>query len=94
MAKCLWNPNYDANRAMNEFLAGYYGQAARPIRAYIDLLHDYAERKHIHVRLYTTLDSPHLTDEPADQGQPAMARGREPRGRQAGRLASREALRG
>jgi hypothetical protein len=63
MAKCLWNPNCDANRAMNEFLAGYYGRAARPIRAYIDLLHDYAEQNHIHVRLYTRLDSRHLTDE-------------------------------
>ena len=63
MAKCLWNPNYDANRAMNEFLAGYYGRAATPIRAYIDLLHDYAERNHIHVRLYTRLDSRHLTDD-------------------------------
>jgi hypothetical protein len=63
MAKCLWNPNYDANRAMNEFLAGYYGKAAKPIRAYIDLLHDYAEQKHVHVRLYTKLDSRHMTDD-------------------------------
>ena len=63
MAKCLWNPNYDANRAMNEFLAGYYGRAAKPIRAYIDLLHDYAEQKHIHVRLFTSIDSRHLTDD-------------------------------
>jgi hypothetical protein len=63
MAKCLWNPNYDADRAMNEFLAGYYGPAAGPIRTYIDLLHDYAEQKHIHVRLYTMLDSRHMTDE-------------------------------
>jgi hypothetical protein len=63
MAKCLWNPNYDANRAMNEFLAGYYGKAAKPIRGYIDLLHDYAEQKHVHVRLYTKLDSRHLTDD-------------------------------
>ena len=63
MAKCLWNPDYDTNRAMNEFLAGYYGPAARPIRAYIDLLHDYAEQKHIHVRLYTRLDSRHMTDD-------------------------------
>ena len=62
MAKCLWNPDYDANRAMNEFLAGYYGEAAAPIRAYLDLLHDYAEQKHIHVRLFTKLDSRHLTD--------------------------------
>ncbi len=63
MAKCLWNPNYDSKKAMNEFLEGYYGKAATPIHAYIDLIHDYVERKHIHVRIFTNCDSPHLTDD-------------------------------
>ncbi len=63
MAKCLWNPRYDADRAMREFLAAYYGPAAVPIRAYIDLLHDYAERKHVHVRIFGRVDGLHLTDE-------------------------------
>ena len=38
MAKLLWNPNYDPNLARDEFLAGYYGKAAIPIRQYLDLL--------------------------------------------------------
>ena len=63
MAKCLWNPNYDANRAINEFLDGYYGKAAAPIRAYIDLLHDRVERENIHVGINAGIDHPHLTDE-------------------------------
>ena len=63
MAKCLWNPNYDANRAIDEFLDGYYGKAAGPIRAYIDLLHDRVERENIHVGIYVGTDHPHLTDE-------------------------------
>ncbi len=63
MAKCLWNPNYDAELAINEFLEGYYGAAAKPIRAYIDLLHDRVEREHIHVGIYVNTDYPHLTDE-------------------------------
>jgi hypothetical protein len=62
-AKCLWNPNYDPNRATGEFLAGYYGKAAGPIRAYVDLLHDRVERENIHVNIWAGPESPHLTDE-------------------------------
>lgn len=56
MAKLLWNPNYDANRAMNEFLEAFYGKAATPIRAYVDLLHDHVERENIHVNIWATPD--------------------------------------
>ena len=44
-AKFLWNPNYDAEQAIDEFLEGYYGKAAGPIRAYLDLLHDRVEAR-------------------------------------------------
>jgi hypothetical protein len=63
MAKCLWNPKYDPNRAMNEFLEGYYGKAAAPIRAYIDLLHDRVERENIHVGVNFGPEHPQLNDE-------------------------------
>ncbi len=63
MAKCLWNPNYDMNRAMTEFLEGYYGKAAGPIRAYVDLIHDYAVRNNIHVMIYNRVTSRHLSDD-------------------------------
>ena len=63
MAKCLWNPSYDTKRAIGEFLEAYYGKAAAPIRAYIDLLHDRVERENIHVHIYAGIDSPHLNDE-------------------------------
>ncbi len=62
-AKFLWNPDYDENTAMNEFLEGYYGQAAGPIRKYIDLLHDRAERENIHVHIWAPPSSPHLATE-------------------------------
>ena len=52
-AKLLWNQNYDADKAMAEFLDGYYGPAAKSVRAYIDLMHDHAEQKNIHVTLWT-----------------------------------------
>ena len=62
-AKFLWNPDYDEDQAINEFLEGYYGAAARPIRRYLDLLHDHVEKNNIHVGIWAGPDSPHLTDE-------------------------------
>lgn len=62
-AKFLWNPDYDENTAMNEFLEGFYGKAARPIRAYLDLIHDYVEQKNLHVVIWAPPSSPHLTTE-------------------------------
>jgi hypothetical protein len=62
-AKFLWNPDYDENTAMSEFLEGYYGKAAEPIRAYIDLLHDRVEKENIHVAIWVGPDHGHLTDE-------------------------------
>jgi hypothetical protein len=62
-AKLLWNPNYDANYAMDEFLEAYYGNASGPIRTYLELLHDRAERENLHVNIWAPCGSPHLTDE-------------------------------
>jgi len=62
-AKLLWNADYDEDTAINEFLAAYYGKAAKPIRAYIDLLHDRVAKENIHVNIWAGPDSPHLTDE-------------------------------
>jgi hypothetical protein len=63
MAKFLWNPNYDENKAINEFLAAYYGPAAMPIRRYLNLLHDWVQRENIHVHIYDPPSSPHLADD-------------------------------
>ncbi len=63
MAKFLWNPDYDENKAMNEFLGGVYGAAASPIRRYIDLIHDKVEKENIHVRIWVHADAPYLTDD-------------------------------
>ena len=61
-AKFLWDADYDQDRAMNEFLEGYYGKAARPIRRYIDLLHDKVERENIHVHIYDSPMKQYLDD--------------------------------
>jgi hypothetical protein len=39
MARLLWNPNINVDETVNEFMAAYYGKAARVMRAYFDLQH-------------------------------------------------------
>jgi hypothetical protein len=39
MARLLWNPNVDVSETVNEFMAAFYGRAARAMRAYFDLQH-------------------------------------------------------
>jgi hypothetical protein len=40
LAKLLWNPNINVDSVMNDFLRGYYGDAAPFVRQYIDTMHD------------------------------------------------------
>jgi hypothetical protein len=80
LAKILWNPNYDPNLAMNEFLDGYYGPAAPYVRQYIDLLHDTVRRENIHVFIWTSPSEKYLrpailakADALFDQAEKAVA---------------------
>jgi hypothetical protein len=36
LSKLMWNPDENIDVLMNDFLAGYYGAASKPIRQYID----------------------------------------------------------
>lgn len=40
ISKLLWDPNENVDSLMNDFLAGYYGAAGKPIRRYIDAMHE------------------------------------------------------
>merc|ERR1711964_784020 len=51
LSKLMWNPDYDVDKGMNAFLDGYYGAAAEPIHAYIDMLHEKAIDEHIHTTI-------------------------------------------
>ena len=61
MAKTLWNPDYDTDRAIDEFLAGYYGPAAGAVREYIDLTHKQV-REHAdwHANIWSPPTAPYL----------------------------------
>jgi hypothetical protein len=62
IAKTLWNPEYDTEQAIAEFLEGYYEDAEVPLAHYIRLLHDRAAQQQIHFNIWTGPDSP-LFDE-------------------------------
>jgi hypothetical protein len=54
MAKTLWDPNYDTDKAINEFCAAFYGPAAKYVRDYITLIHhDTQANPKLHVQIYT-----------------------------------------
>ncbi len=58
MAKTLWDPEYDTDRAIDEFVAAYYGPAGKPIRRYLDLIHrNVCSNQDRHVRIYSSPDS-------------------------------------
>lgn len=40
LARLQWDPEADVEAEIDDFLAGYYGPAAKPLRRYIDDLHD------------------------------------------------------
>ena len=61
LAKLLWNPDYGARRAIDEFLDGYFGGAAQPIGEWLKLVHDAAAP--YHARIYDGPDAPYYSDE-------------------------------
>jgi hypothetical protein len=64
IAKYLWNPAYDEDTAINEFLAGVYGKAAKPIRKYVDMLHEKVTQDNIHEHIWVgPVEAEYLTDE-------------------------------
>ena len=58
LAKLMWDPDYDVEAGMNEFLEGYYGGAAEPIHAYIDMLHKKATDERIHTPISASPTGP------------------------------------
>jgi len=51
-AKLLWNPEYDDDQAIDEFLEEVYGDARKPIRRYIDMLRKKVVRENIHANIW------------------------------------------
>jgi hypothetical protein len=64
-AKLLWNPDFDVETGMEEFLAAYYGDASGKILEYIRLLRDKvggSDYHSLHVRPFEPgIGAPYLT---------------------------------
>ena len=54
LAHLMWDPRRDDRALIREFLDGYYGPAAPHLLAYLDLIHDAAERSGVYLRCYMT----------------------------------------
>lgn len=54
ISKLLWNPEINADEVMNEFLSGFYNEAAPFVRSYIDLLHEEARKSGEGLDIYGT----------------------------------------
>lgn len=57
-AKLMWNPNRDLYEIMDDFLNGYYGPAAKPIRKYYDMMYNkvFGEWLHFPINPQPTAD--------------------------------------
>jgi hypothetical protein len=62
LAQLLWNPQQDDSKLINEFLAGYYGAAAKPIRQYLDLIHE--KSRGFYLNCYVSKRPPYLYFQP------------------------------
>lgn len=49
IARLLWDPRQDEQALFDEFLDGYYGPAAPHLKAYLDVMHDAAERSGVYL---------------------------------------------
>jgi hypothetical protein len=63
LARLLWNPDQDVHALYDDFIKGYYGPAATPIRAYFDELQALTkDPKHV-LRIWSNMHSPWYSDE-------------------------------
>lgn len=69
LAKLLWNPKQDDRKLIDEFLDGYFGPAAPPIRTYLTLLHDSVEQTKTYLAIWVPPTSPFLSFEVMSQAE-------------------------
>ncbi|MBP3647338.1 MAG: DUF4838 domain-containing protein [Clostridia bacterium] len=65
LGKLLWNPNLDTEKLEDEFVNGYYGPAAIPMREYVRLWH--MENRAFHAGIYDPPDAAYFSDELVDK---------------------------
>ena len=63
LAKLLWNPDFDVEKGIDEFLAAWFGPAAGTVREYLDLMREAILTSGYHLSLYDAPKAPHITIE-------------------------------
>jgi hypothetical protein len=69
LAKLLWNPDTDVPTHINEFTEGYYGNAARSVRAYLALLSGQVRSGKPHAHIFDNPKAPYLNDAFLEAGE-------------------------
>lgn len=64
IAKLMWNPDVDVNEVINDFLSGYYGEAAPMIREYMDVLYNQMAKSETKLLIF---GGPIVADQPFPQ---------------------------
>jgi len=62
-AKLAWNINEDVDALIDDFMDGFFGPAAGPMREYFNLIHKEVEDAGRHMHLYSGLEAGYLTDD-------------------------------
>jgi len=73
ISNLLWDPARSGQELMDEFLDLHYGRAARPIRRFINLVHDTAEASGRHENCFGRLSGYGLDESVAEAGLKAFA---------------------
>ena len=66
-SKLLWDINEDVDALLNDFMDGYFGPAAKPLRAYFDLIHEKVRDPNMHMHLYSGLEAGYLPPDVVEQ---------------------------
>jgi len=77
LAKLLWNPDQEVEPLYADFFNGYYGPAAKPIRAYFDELQALVMPADNVLRIWLPPTSPYYTDEFFDRAAKLWAEAEE-----------------
>ena len=63
ISKLLWNPDCDIDAIRKEFMDYYYGDAAKYLDEYLNMLCDFVERENYHLYIQDTKRPDYLSDE-------------------------------
>lgn len=66
-AKLLWDVNESVDTLVDDFMEGFFGPAAQPMRAYFDLIHKQVQDPERHMHLYSGLEAGYLPPEVGDE---------------------------